>query len=200
MISMTRSNPLRSFAAASQRWSLPIVPKVIYETVRAYQSGDHAALESHHRTWSERLYFTNAAQYAKVSGSSRHPMPCPNNGAANDGGILEIQSRGHITGKPVPTNVRSHGLSMLSSIGKNGTRIVKKKDIIGAALKDLLAREESLAAESVDVRAYKRQVIATVEKKLADIQPNLDIPTCDDFAHFGVECCRSAISIILSGS
>lgn len=66
---------------------------------------------------------------------------------------------------------------------------MKKKDIVGAALKDLLAREESLAAVSVDVRAYKRQVIATLEKKLAGVQPNLDIPTCDDFAHLGVECC-----------
>jgi len=66
---------------------------------------------------------------------------------------------------------------------------MKKADIIAATLQELRRREEKLATESVDIPAYIWQVIDELERKLADIQPDLDIPTCQDFAHLEVECC-----------
>jgi hypothetical protein len=66
---------------------------------------------------------------------------------------------------------------------------MKKADIIKATLQELRQREEKLATESVDFPAYIQQVIDELERKLADIQPDLDIPTCQDFAHLGAECC-----------
>jgi hypothetical protein len=66
---------------------------------------------------------------------------------------------------------------------------MKKADIIAATLQELSQREEKLAIESVDFPTYIRQVIDELERKLADIQPDIDIPTCEDFAHLGVECC-----------
>jgi hypothetical protein len=67
---------------------------------------------------------------------------------------------------------------------------MKKADIIAAALKELQGQEEKLSAEAVDLPVYKQQVIAELERKLADVQPDLDIPTCEDFAHLAVECCQ----------
>jgi hypothetical protein len=66
---------------------------------------------------------------------------------------------------------------------------MKKADIIEAALKDLQSQKEKLTAEAVEVPAYKQQVTAELEKKLADVQPDLDVPTCKDFVHLGVKCC-----------
>jgi hypothetical protein len=66
---------------------------------------------------------------------------------------------------------------------------MKKADIIAATLQELRQREEKLATDSVDIPACIRQVIDELERKLAGIRPNLDIPTCRDFAHLKVECC-----------
>jgi hypothetical protein len=48
---------------------------------------------------------------------------------------------------------------------------------------------KKLTADSVNFPTYKQQVNAEIETKLADIEADFDIPTCEDFAHLGVECC-----------
>ena len=65
---------------------------------------------------------------------------------------------------------------------------MKKADIIAATLEEQRKREEKLANESVDFPAYSQQIVDELERKLADIQPDIDIPTCQDFAYLEVEC------------
>lgn len=66
---------------------------------------------------------------------------------------------------------------------------MKKAHIIAAILQELRRREEKLATEPVDFPVYIRQVIGELERKLGEIQSDIDIPTCEDFAYLGVECC-----------
>jgi hypothetical protein len=40
-----------------------------------------------------------------------------------------------------------------------------------------------------DVAAYRRHMAAKIERILGQIDPEIDIPTCADFAHLGEECC-----------
>lgn len=37
--------------------------------------------------------------------------------------------------------------------------------------------------------AYRRYIAAQLERKLHQIEPEIDIPTCAEFAHLDVECC-----------
>lgn len=49
--------------------------------------------------------------------------------------------------------------------------------------------EAGLDAESEEGIAYKRHIAAQLERRLRQIEPEIDIPTCADFTHLGVECC-----------
>ena len=65
---------------------------------------------------------------------------------------------------------------------------MKKADIIAAVLKDVRGREARLSAES-DALASERHLTAELERRLSQIDSDLDIPTCVDFAYLGIECC-----------
>jgi hypothetical protein len=48
--------------------------------------------------------------------------------------------------------------------------------------------EAGLCGQSEEVTAYKRHLAANVERILGQIEPDMDIPSCADFAHLEVEC------------
>jgi hypothetical protein len=49
--------------------------------------------------------------------------------------------------------------------------------------------EAGLYGDSEEVSAYRKHLAAKVELILGQIEPEMDIPSCSDFAHLGVECC-----------
>ena len=69
-------------------------------------------------------------------------------------------------------------------------RLLKKAAIIAktlADMKNVSSHEElSLAGDSEE----EEIAIQTLEAKLGDIEPDLDIRTCGDFSHLGTECCE----------
>jgi hypothetical protein len=65
---------------------------------------------------------------------------------------------------------------------------VKKAEIIATVLKDVRGRGGRLSAES-DALASERHLTAELEKRLCQIDSDLDLPTCPDFSYLGVECC-----------
>lgn len=66
---------------------------------------------------------------------------------------------------------------------------MKKTDIITAELKAISERKAGLAVGFEDVPSYEPHVRAELQRRLASIEPDLDIPTCADFTYLGVECC-----------
>jgi hypothetical protein len=54
--------------------------------------------------------------------------------------------------------------------------------------------EAGLCGQSEEVTAYKRHLAANVERILGQIEPDMDIPSCADFAHLRVECYPAAMA------
>lgn len=67
---------------------------------------------------------------------------------------------------------------------------MKKAAIIAKTLADMKNvsshEEPSLAGDSEE----EEIAIQTLEAKLGEIEPDLDIRTCGDFSHLGTECCE----------
>jgi hypothetical protein len=72
---------------------------------------------------------------------------------------------------------------------KTGGSDVKRWEIVAAMRQAQSEAEAGLYGESEEVAAYQRHLAAKVERILGQIGPEIDIPTCADFAHLGVECC-----------
>jgi hypothetical protein len=72
---------------------------------------------------------------------------------------------------------------------KNQELIVKKSDIIATVLNAVRGRQGEPAVGVDGGSSYERHVAAEIENRLDSIEPDLDIPTCANFAHLGVECC-----------
>lgn len=66
---------------------------------------------------------------------------------------------------------------------------VTKSEIIAAMCRAAREAGAGLDAESEEGTAYKRHIAAQLEWRLRQIEPEIEIPTCADFTHFGVECC-----------
>jgi hypothetical protein len=68
---------------------------------------------------------------------------------------------------------------------------VKRAEIIAAMCQAARGGEDGFDGESEALAAYKRHFAAKLERTLAQIEPDAEIPTCADFSHLGVECCRA---------
>jgi hypothetical protein len=66
---------------------------------------------------------------------------------------------------------------------------VKKSEIMAAMCEATRKAEAGLNAESEEGATYKRHLAAQLERRLRQIEPEIDIHTCADFPHLGVECC-----------
>jgi hypothetical protein len=66
--------------------------------------------------------------------------------------------------------------------------IVKRSEIVGAMRQALREAEAGAYGESEEITAYKRHLAGKIERMLEQIGPEMDIPSCADFAHLGVEC------------
>ena len=66
---------------------------------------------------------------------------------------------------------------------------MKQSEIIAAMCQAAREAEAGLDAESEEGAAYKRHIVAQLERKLRQIEAEMDIHTCADFPQLGVECC-----------
>jgi hypothetical protein len=66
---------------------------------------------------------------------------------------------------------------------------MRKTEIIQNTLKAIRGREAGLVVGFEDLPSYEGYITAELEKRLDQIEPDLDIPTCANFTHLGVECC-----------
>jgi hypothetical protein len=72
---------------------------------------------------------------------------------------------------------------------RTGGRNVKRLEIVASMRQAQSEAEAGLYGDSEEVSAYRRHLAAKVELILGQIEPEMDIPSCADFAHLGVECC-----------
>jgi hypothetical protein len=66
---------------------------------------------------------------------------------------------------------------------------VKKSEIMAAMCEATRKAEAGLNAVSEEGAAYKRHLAAQLERRLRQIEPEIDIQTCADFPHLEVKCC-----------
>jgi hypothetical protein len=66
---------------------------------------------------------------------------------------------------------------------------VKRSEIIAAMCQAAGEGEAEPYGESEEAAAYARHIATKLERILGQIEPEMDMPTCTDFPHLGVECC-----------
>lgn len=67
---------------------------------------------------------------------------------------------------------------------------MKRAEIIAEVLKNTHGREAGLVDGSRDGLTYEQYLLTELERSLRHVEPDQDLPTCADFAHLEVKCCR----------
>jgi hypothetical protein len=77
----------------------------------------------------------------------------------------------------------------LVTLKRAGGWDVRRAEIIAAMCQAAREAEAVLSGESEEAAAYARHIATKLERILGQIEPEMDIPTCTDFPHLGLECC-----------
>jgi hypothetical protein len=66
---------------------------------------------------------------------------------------------------------------------------VKKAEIIAKVMKAARDSDDGRAAWTGPGITYLQYVSSDLNRKLKDLAPDVEMLTCEDFAHLGVKCC-----------